>query len=598
MNKKVTKNVKLLITLLIVFGLVWFLVISPMMTFHKNEKAMEDAAKRYFEINTSELPTGERIKTLSLTTLYQKAFLKDDLKVPYSGKRCSVSDSWVKVKRVDNDYEYYTYLKCGLLSSTVDHKGPEIKLNGDEEITIGIGEDFQDPGVKSVVDNKDGKLDTSNVTVKGKVDNYIVGVYTIEYSALDNLNNKTVVKRKVNVVQKLSTTVKAILPGTDNFKGNPLNNFIRLSNMLFRIYGMEGNNVLVVADEDIANVNYTKLDKWLKYYYDHLNDTAKKMIVERKFCNMTATDTTLDKTKCSEYTKARKIYIPSIVEVNSAQRGNENFMKPATLSWVANAKGKKEAYVTRNIFWDEDEGKDYISYPTSHNYGVRPMMLLEGESLITGGIGTLEDPFVFEDDKPAKSGSYVNERYTGEYIEIGETLYRIVETEKDGTTRVISNNTIGNNHENIVTLANPSDDKIMYNPKNSTSAAYFINNRASEYIDTTYFENHTIEVPIYKGDIIYGEETSVKKYKVKVSAPNMYEMFAAQPQRNSRCYSYWTVNSSNKKRTAGAVYLIGVPLNHELDPNMDLHIRVVGYLKKDTVISSGKGTMYSPYQIK
>ncbi len=598
MNKKVSKNIKLLITLLIVFGLVWFLVISPMITFHKNEKAMEDAAKRYFEINTSELPTGERIKTVSLKTLYHKAYLKEDLKVPYSGKRCSVSDSWVKVKRVDNDYEYYTYLKCGLLSSTVDHKGPEIKLNGDAEIVVGIGEEFQDPGVKSIVDNKDGKLDVERVTIRGDVDTYNVGTYTIEYSALDSLNNRTVVKRSINVVQKLSSTIKAILPGTDHFKGNPDNNFVYLSNMMFRVVGMENNDVIVVADEDVSNVNFTKIDEWLDYYYDHLNDTTKKMIVERKYCNMTLTDTTLDTTQCNRYTKERKIYIPSVVEVNLAESDGDNFMKPYTMSWVANAKSKKEAYLTRNVFWDEDEGKNFVSYPSTHNYGIRPMMMLDGESLITGGTGEPSDPYIFEDFKPAKSGTYVNERSTGEYLEIGGMLYRIVEVDKDGTTRVISRNTIGNLNENVETLSNMSNNKITYNPKDSSSAAYFINNRVSEYIDSTYFENHTIEVPIYKGDIIYGEESSVKKYKVKVSAPNLYEMFAAQPQGYSNCASYWLVNTSTKGRRAGAISLVGVPLNRELDADLSLGIRVVGYVKKDTVISSGSGTLNSPYQIK
>lgn len=599
MNKKVTKNIKLLITLLIVFGLVWFLVVSPMMTFHKNEKAMEDAAKRYFEINASELPTGERIKTLSLKTLYQKAFLKEDLKVPYSGKRCSVSDSWVKVKRVENDYEYYTYLKCGLLSSTVDHKGPEIKLNGETEMTIGIGESFQEPGVKSVVDNKDGKLNVEDVTIEGKVDNYVVGTYTVEYSARDSLNNKTTVKREINVVQKLSTTIKSILPAENYFKGNPNNNYIRLSNMLFRVYGVdEEDDVVIVADEDVANVNYTKLDEWLDYYYDHFNDTAKKMIVEKKYCNMTVKDETTNATKCSEYTKERKVYIPSVVEVNTAQSGNENYMKPLTISWVANAKNKKEAYVTRNVFWDEDEGKSFVSYNSTYNYGVRPMMTLDGESLISGGTGTINDPYVFGDTKPGKSGSYMNERSTGEYVYIGGMLYRIVDVEKDGTTRVLSEGTIGAFSDHVKTTANLNGDKIIYNPKDSQSAGYYINNRASEYIDTTYFANHEIEVPIYKGNIIYGTETSVKKYKVKVSAPDMYEMFAAQPQRSGSCASYWTVNSSNKKRTAGAIYIAGVPLNHELDPVIDLYVRIAGYLKKDTVISSGKGTYEDPYMIK
>ena len=61
-----------------------------------------------------------------------------------------------------------------------------------------------------------------------------------------------------------------------------------------------------------------------------------------------------------------------------------------------------------------------------------------------------------------------------------------------------------------------------------------------------------ITVPIYKKDIKYGEESSTKKYKVKLSAPNMYEMFSAQPQ-NSVTNSYWMVNTSQADRIAGAI---------------------------------------------
>ena len=65
--------------------------------------------------------------------------------------------------------------------------------------------------------------------------------------------------------------------------------------MVFRVYGLdEDDDIVIVAEEDIANVNYSKIDEWLEYYYEHLNDKTKKMIVEKKYCNMTISDTTLE----------------------------------------------------------------------------------------------------------------------------------------------------------------------------------------------------------------------------------------------------------------------------------------------------------------
>ena len=75
-------------------------------------------------------------------------------------------------------------------------------------------------------------------------------------------------------------------------------------------------------------------------------------------------------------------------------------------------------------------------------------------------------------------------------------------------------------------------------------------------------------------------------------------MFSAQPQLNSDCLSYWLINTSKADRTTGAISLIGVPLNQTIPLYLNSYVRVVGFLKKGTVISSGLGTFESPYIVK
>lgn len=594
MNKGALKKIKLFITIVLVLAFVWFLVISPMITFHNNENKLEDAAKRYFELNSNLLPTGDNVKTVTLKTLYHKAFIKKDLYIPYTSKTCSIENSWVKVRRVDGEYKYYVYLECGFLSSTVDHNGPVITLNGDKNISVGKGEKYEELGVKSVVDNSDGKLNTKDVVIKGEVDTSKIGTYEVTYTALDSLNNKTVVTREVKVVQKLNSTIKNSLKDSKNFTGDPDNNYLRLSNMLFRIYGLDtNNNVIIVSDDDISNVNYTKIDKWLDYYYENLNDFTKKAIVKNKYCNMTLTDTTLDTTKCSAYTKERNVYIPSVVEVNKAANGVDNFMRPNTMSWVANDKDKNSAYLTRSFFIGDESNKTYLSYNVNDNYGVRPMMTIKGSTLINSGDGTKENPYVFGDVKRAKGGTLVNERFTGEYISIDGYNYRIISSEKDGTTKVVSDFTVND----IEMSAMDANGKITYDPSEKSSIAYYINNRISEYVNTKYFVKHEISVPIYKNKIIYGEEIKTKKYSVVLSAPNMYEMFGAQPQ-SAAARSYWMVNTSQKENVGAGILGMGVPINGKIEDNTRLGIRVLAFVKKDTVISSGDGSANNPYIIK
>ena len=590
MQKGLSRKIKILITVALTLAFFWFLIIYPMITFYNNESKLLDAGKRYFEIYSNELPTGERVKTVGLNTLYHKAFLKNDLYVPYTKKTCSIENSWVKVKKVNGEYKYYTYLECGVLSSAVDHKGPVITLNGGKEITVDKDGKYEELGVKSVVDNTDGKLNVKNVKISGEVDTSEVGTYEITYTATDTFNNKTTVTREVKVVQKLNTTMKTALEGNKNFKDDPDTNYIRLSNIVFRVYGLDSNNnVIIVADEDIANVNYTKIDKWLDYFYNNLNDFTKKAIVESKYCNMSVNDSNLNATKCDSYTNNKKIYIPSIVEVNNAE-DTYNFMKPSTYSWVANSKDKNNAYIVNEV-------DDYVDYSSKYNFGVRPMMTIKGDTLITGGDGSEEEPYVFGDVKKAKGGSLLNRRYTGEYISIDGSVYRIIKAEADGTTKVISDFTVGSDQDDIVTGANVGNNKITYNPKDKTSVAYFINNRISEYENTKYFVKHEIKVPIYKKDIVYGEEIKTNRYTVILSAPNMYEMFSAQPF-NYETYSYWMLNTSQANRIGAAVYDRGVVINGEIGKYEKLHVRFVGFIKKGTTISSGEGTIENPYIIK
>ena len=63
---KLNNKMKLGITLAIIVGFIVFLVAYPLYIFKENEKKLEQAARDYFDFNQNELPTGERVKTISL----------------------------------------------------------------------------------------------------------------------------------------------------------------------------------------------------------------------------------------------------------------------------------------------------------------------------------------------------------------------------------------------------------------------------------------------------------------------------------------------------------------------------------------------------
>ena len=594
MDKALVKKIKLLITIAIIGGFAWVFVLSPMVTFRSNEKRLENAAKRYYELNSNELPTGERVGTVSLEKLYKNGLFDKDLFIPLTKKTCSVTNSWVKVKRVDGDYKYYTYLECGVLTSTIDHKGPNIKLNGKEVYQVGAGEKFKDPGISSVVDNKDGKLKIEDVVIKSNVDTSKVGEYEISYTAFDELKNKTTVTRKVVVVKKFDNTIKKLMGNGKHFTGNPNNNYVYFSNNVFRVVGMEGKNVKIIADKDIANVNFESIDDWLKFYESNLTKSAKKLIVPTKFCNMGVTKTTLDTTECSSYGDKKDIGIISIPEINRAYEGEENFIVSSTITWSANAVAgdKKQAFAFRSYFIGTES--KYLDFYKAHNMGVRPVIVIKGDILIKGGDGTAKKPFILEDYIAPQTKINLNERYVGEYVYYGNMLWRIAGLESDGTTKVIAENTLKENGIPYEFLY--GDDQKTYNPKKKGNIGYIINNETSKFIKTKYFVNHEIEVPIYKKEPVYKHEVSSNKYTVKFSAPNIYDMYSAASGANGAA-SYWFMNSSKSSSERPAMSDIGAVEYGMFSLNGSFGIRPVGYLNKDCTITNGKGTKDNPFMI-
>ena len=592
---KIIRKTQYFALIFAIIFLVWYFILSPEITFRKSEKIVEEAGKSYFDYNYSKLPTGERVSTVTLQELFSKSFIKEDIYIPHTKEPCSLKESWVKVRKVNGEYKYYTYLKCGLRQSSIDHEGPKITLNGEETITLDRGDEYKELGVKSVVDNKDGKLNAKDVTIKSnKVNTNEPGEYKVTYTAFDSLKNKTTVTRKVKVIEMLKGTVQKSTEDKGYYTGKNPNNYIYFSGILFRIVDTDGTNVRIVAYEDISNVNYAGINSWLKYFYEHLSDEAKKLVVKNKYCNMTVDEQQYTTTECTSYTKKLNAYIPSITDINKSETHEGNFMKPYTISWTANAKDDTHAFATSEIFYGG--GQQFELNEKTYNYGIRPMLTIKGDTLIKSGNGSYDNPYRLGETKTGKPDDKINTRHSGEYIKYSGMVWRIIEVNDDGTTKVISDGTIKKDGQEVKTHYDIKSDKKIYNPKQSGNVGYFINHKVSEFIDTSYFVNKNVEVPIYKNDILYGKETKTTKYKVKLSAPNMYELFSAQSYESRDQRSFWLINSSNEQYTKAAVTDIGVVVTYVGDYD-DYGIRVVANLHKGVMITKGKGTLANPYNI-
>lgn len=581
-DNKVKKIVVILFFIVVVLIFAWFLVIHPLIDFNGKEEKLLNGAKEYYEKNSELLPDEGEMSTVSMETLRNKKYV-ESLMTTYGSKKCNYQNSWVKVKRKNGEYKYYVYLECGNMKSSVDHDGPTIKLNGDEEVTIEKGEKYTDPGIKDIYDDTDGKMSTKDVKTEGKVNTNKIGTYTIKYSATDSFNNKNIVERKINVIQTLDKMVKKGLNKDGLYTGD---GYIMVSNIKFLIVGLnEDGTVKLVAAEPIGTVNYDDINEWLNdYFYDHLMDEYKDYMVKQKFCSSKINKNKLDTVtnKCDS-TENQYVGILSVSDYNKYK-----FLNPGILSWTSDYIDDKEAIATRDLLAGTES--KYINLNKKYNFVVNPVINLEKDIKIKKGDGTYNNPYQFITMKKGKAGDKINTRYMGEYVQYGNYIYQIIEVDDDETTKVISTVTIGPN-----ILYEDEKTPKVYNPTIKGNIGYTIENTISKYAKTDIFVKKEIEVPIYDKLATYSGKKTVKKYKVKFAAPDMYEMYSGVSQIS---LEYWLRNSSKQDKTKYVVSNINTIHYIELNDGTYAGMRITGYLNKNATILSGGGTYMDPYVLE
>ena len=94
----------------------------------------------------------------------------------------------------------------------VDKEKPILELDGDKEIILSIGSEYEETGYKAN-DNYDGEL-TDKVEITNNIDKDKIGEYKVSYLVKDTSNNKTEVERIVKVVDNIAPVIN--LKGSKN----------------------------------------------------------------------------------------------------------------------------------------------------------------------------------------------------------------------------------------------------------------------------------------------------------------------------------------------------------------------------------------------
>ena len=112
-----------------------------------------------------------------------------------------------------------------------DKEQPSIKLDGETELSLYVGDIYQESGAIAI-DNYDGDI-TDKIIISGTVDTSKVGTYELKYTIKDSSGNENFVIRKIIVKKKIvkPTTNYNCVKYSDNYNNDdPVIRYIKDNN--------------------------------------------------------------------------------------------------------------------------------------------------------------------------------------------------------------------------------------------------------------------------------------------------------------------------------------------------------------------------------
>lgn len=596
-HEKLINKLFILFVIILVIVIAWFGFVKNLVRFYSMEKEMRKATETYYSRNLDLRPkeVGD-ISTVSLKK-FQEIGLMEKMYIPGKNKVCSLDNSWGKIKKVNSGYEYYIYLECGRYHSSIDHEGPEITLNGKENITLEYNKEYKELGVKSVVDKKEGTLDVKKVQIVGKINQNKVGTYKIKYVAYDSLKNKTIKYRNVTVVKTLNYIAKQ-----DNadgiYKGNVKNNYVWYSGNLWRIVRTNSDgSTKLITDDSLANISYStgiKKDgyvyKWLNEYYYSLLYKPNKYIVSSKWCTDTTTNQSDTNTNCKN-TITAKVGLITLSEYNQGSN-NGNYLKNGMTFWTMTKTDDDHVY---GIY---DAQNMEVQNKTSY-MGIRPTINIKSTISVSTGKGTELNPYILEGYESGKSGNLLNTRIAGEYIKYSGHIWRIQGFDDDKNTQIIMNGVLKNGSGESIEIGygdSYSEKAKKFNVKDKDNIGYKLNHELKDYLITKKMVEGTYEVNFYKNGVIDKKAKNTKVTSL-LTVPDMTEVFSLGMSNKGQNAFYIrnTIDSTGEILVVNASYQTRPFLNFVFK---EASIKVVTRMDKNVKIKGGKGTYYSPYELR
>ena len=420
------------------------------------------------------------------------------------------------------------------------------------------------------------------------------------------------------IISTVDNLLDSSTDGTYNYmdgtylKGEQTTNYVWFDGFMWRIMGKNTDgSIRMITEENVTAIPWESentaqdydnsyVNDWLNnYFYPKLEH--KDLLVNQTWCSETTTEETPARTTCTSNLSSvqKPVGLISIDEYNLAS-GSSSYLYSSQVFWTTTPYSASDA-------WDVDSSGSAYYNDVTNAYGVRPVVGISSDVYITGGNGTLTDPYLIGEVSDV-TGSLKDNSHVGEYVTYAGRNYRVVETSNQGTKLILDGYYDSNNIE--------ESDKMAYGTTDGTctlcttiNEESFINwisnnneNDKNKLVSTTWYRGDYFERgDNYKDNL----ESTNNPYEGKVGLIRVGEMLSGQSETilskshtvsnsDNNAQNYWTSTPYSASNAWLVTYYGFANIN---DVAYTYGVRPVVMISSDVTITGGNGTPNSPYQI-
>lgn len=420
-----------------------------------------------------------------------------------------------------------------------------------------------------------------------------IGYKTLYYHNKEISNDKEVVNTLAKVIlrdNRVTEKENGLYKDEDGyiFRGTVYNNYVKFSGRLFRIIKVNNDNTIKVASLDsqavlaygdnsdykTSNI-YNWLNKTNKEHSGIYQDTipaVEEFLVKTPWCKDELINNSIE---CSSE-KGEDYFTLLTLEDYVETLGKNSYLNIKKNLWLLgrNTDGSN-LYVTNS--------GTVVATDNYEAYGTVVVFTLRKDIKITGGKGTLKDPYIIN------QGTNLNN--INKFVKLGNDIWRVYKEDEGSLNLVLNTYLKDEDGDNLLIKYSKENDS--FNPLQRNNIAYYLN---TTYYNSLSYKDILGECTFYTGEISFSngldyENMYSNSISSKVGLLNSYDL-----NLNTELTNYFLMDTTSAVGSMATVYKNDNSLE-DVKVSEEKKIVPTICLAKYLIVG-GKGSIENPFVVE